>query len=190
MDTGDLGIEYGECYVLALSDGQQIGRVRENGEYRIPGFFSDLPFMVCDKDRECKKTGPVRFKDPFTLYDVVGRENSDATKYSQRGFISRGLGHEKITNTVDNFAIFEGTPSCLDGDYAICLGGHGPGNVGVGLACPAEAYKQAFSTNYLNPNLCMRLVFKQITCPSQFAVPFVDVATDRPEDLLYEQVDL
>lgn len=168
--TDDLGVEYGKCYVLETSNGRQIGRIRENGgAYEVPGFFTDLPFMVCDKDRECNETGPVHLKEPFALYDVVGHQDWDASQYSRRGFISRGQGREKITSIADETAIFAGTPSCLDGQYAIFLGGHGPGNVGIGPACPAE--RLGLNMIHPNPKIGMRLVFKRITCPDRVRHP-------------------
>ena len=167
LAANGIGIDYGECYVLALSNRIQLGRLRENdGMYEAPGFFTDLPFKVCDQDRQCSKTGPVGIKEPFTLWDVLGREEweNGLRDGKDKGFFSRGMGpHEKIRTDPNNVATFAGKPSCFDGQYAICVGGHGEGDVGVGPACPAD--RIGFKTNYRNSRICQRSVFKEITCP-------------------------
>ncbi len=40
----------------------------------------------------------------------------------ERGFFSRGKGHEQITTEPKSIAKFVGKPSSLDGQYAICVG--------------------------------------------------------------------
>ena len=158
LATKGLGIEYGKCYVLEIS-GKTVGRDIE-GYYTAPGYFPDLPFRVCDQV-QCDKTGPVGLKDSFTLWDVVGHANwIDGLFAGERGFFSHGSGHEVITVVKELIARFVGKPSCLDGQYGICIHVEGKG---AGAVCPAAP--MYFSTNWPNSKMCLRFVFKPITCP-------------------------
>lgn len=38
-DENSLGVKYGSCYVLTFSDGQQLGRDRDDYEYRKNGYI-------------------------------------------------------------------------------------------------------------------------------------------------------
>lgn len=69
MAKKGLGIDYGKCYVLELSSGERVGR-DFNSEYIAPGYYPDLPFMICDQSDNCDKTGPVGLKDTFTVWDM------------------------------------------------------------------------------------------------------------------------
>ncbi|KAK1229947.1 hypothetical protein PQX77_006976 [Marasmius sp. AFHP31] len=75
-----LGINYGNCYTLSLTDGTPIGSNRENTIYTPDGLFQGIPFRVCHSTDGCNGSGQVRSTDPFYLQDRMGRHNDPEGK--------------------------------------------------------------------------------------------------------------
>ena len=162
MAKNGLGIDYGKCYVLEYSTGT-VGRDHDTTEYVAPGYFPDIAFKVCNKSHECDERGPVGLGDQFTLWDVVGLPDwvDGGDPNGKPGFFSDVGGHQRITVNPTEIAKFVGKPSCLDGQYGICIQVKGKG---AAPTCPTVPTR--FSTTYLNSKACLRFVFKPITCPT------------------------
>ncbi|KAM0794132.1 hypothetical protein BDR22DRAFT_827231 [Usnea florida] len=158
--TNGLGIEYGKCYLLEYSTGT-VGRALSTNEYNVPGYYPDISFMVCDPSLNCDKKGPVGRGEQFTLWDVVGLPDwvDGVDPKGNPGFFSDVSGHQRIAVNPTEIAKFVGNPSCLDGQYGICIQVK---NKGAAPVCPDVPTR--FATTYRNSKACLRFVFKPITC--------------------------